>query len=148
MTPFELSSIVTCVVTGLYAGSMLTEAGVLVPYWRKMPPEEFLRLHHTLAPTLFRFFAPLTVLGTLLPALNVVFGSFALQSVSTYSWIAAVISLGVLSIYFGYFKPANQSFAEGSDGEEAANTLRAWTVWHYVRTLATMIVFSACVLAL
>ena len=121
---------------------------MLVPYWRKMPPEEFLRLHHTLAPTLFRFFAPLTVLGTLLPTLHAVIGTLALQTVSRYSWAAAVISLGVLAIYFGYFRPANQSFEEGSDGAEAANTLRTWTAWHYVRTVATSMVFLACVLAL
>ena len=148
MSIFELSSILTCVVTGVFAGSMLTEAGILVPYWRKMMPEEFLRLHHTMAPMLFRFFAPLTILGTLLPSVHVALGLLSGSALSDYSYLAAALSVAVLTLYFAFFKSANQSFADGTDPAQAAVTLKRWAFWHTIRTVGTITVFLFCTLAL
>ena len=120
---FETAALATCVFTGLYAGSMLTEAGILVPYWKKMDPGDFLRLHKTMAPMLFRFYAPLTVLGTISPSVVVLIGLLLGVSVSGFWWFAVATSLLVLSVYFLYFKAANESFENGTDPKQAAKTL-------------------------
>ncbi len=52
-------NLLTVVVLGLYAGSLLTEGMLLVPHWRSMEPENFFRLHGEFGPRLFRYFAPL-----------------------------------------------------------------------------------------
>ena len=49
--------ILATIILGLLAGSLLTEAAILVPYWRRMEPNDFLRLHGALGPGLFRYFA-------------------------------------------------------------------------------------------
>ena len=65
---------VATLVLGIYAGSLLTEGVVLVPYWRRMPHAEFMRLHGDVGPSLFRYFAPLTTAALLLSVVAAVRG--------------------------------------------------------------------------
>lgn len=37
----DILSIFSTLMLGLFAGSLLTEGGILVPYWKKMTPENF-----------------------------------------------------------------------------------------------------------
>ncbi len=148
MSIFELSGILSCLFTGLYAGSMLTEAGILVPYWKKMEPADFLRMHQTMAPSLFRFYAPLTVAGTLSPVVTLAVGLLAAEPITTWWWLAVVISLMVLGVYFGYFKSANKSFETGTSATAAAATLSTWATWHNGRTIGSVAAFLCCVVAL
>ena len=48
----EALQILTTAVIGIFAGSMLTEAILLVPYWRSMPAEDFFEAtsHHARSP--------------------------------------------------------------------------------------------------
>lgn len=62
----------TVIMTGLLAGALLTEAFILVPYWKKMPSIEFLRLHQTMSPSLFRYYVPLTVAGSAFPIITTI----------------------------------------------------------------------------
>jgi ribose/xylose/arabinose/galactoside ABC-type transport system permease subunit len=127
---------------GLLVGSLLTEAMILVPYWRSMEAKEFLRLHHTLGPRLFMYFAPLTIVATILPVLA------ALMPVilgETYHWLSlvpAIITLVMLTIYMGYFKGANESFKSATVGVEGlAEELTKWARWHWLRVFLGMAAF-------
>jgi len=60
----EILQLLSCMALGLLVGSLLTEAVILVPYWRAMDPQEFLDLHGTLEQQLYRYFAPLTIVAT------------------------------------------------------------------------------------
>ena len=51
---------------GMFAGSMLTEACVLVPYWRSLAPAEFLAWYGKNGRRLQGFFGPLTIITGLL----------------------------------------------------------------------------------
>jgi len=44
-------------VLGVFAGSLLTEALLLVPFFRSLPFDEFNRLHHEFGPRLYRYYA-------------------------------------------------------------------------------------------
>jgi len=48
---------------GVAAGAMLAEGAVLVPWWRSMPPEAFLRWYADNARRLFEFFGPLEIVS-------------------------------------------------------------------------------------
>jgi hypothetical protein len=56
----ETLTVLTTLVLGLFAGSLLTEALLLVPYFRSLRFEEFNRSHREFGPRLFRYYAPLT----------------------------------------------------------------------------------------
>lgn len=144
-----LLELVTAGVEGLFVGSLLTEAVILVPYWRKMKPDDFLRLHGSMGPQLFRYFAPLTVLATLLPVASVVAGVFT-RNPSTLYWLAsAALMASMMAIYFLYFRRANDSFKTGSVGPAGLPAeLARWAAWHWIRVAIGLAAFFFALLAL
>lgn len=138
---FDLNLVAT-VALGLFAGSLLTEGAVLVPYWRRMPHADFMRLHGDVGPSLFRYFAPLTTLAV---ALSVVVAvrEGVLWSGRT---VAAALCVGALLTFFAYFKRANAAFAAGTLSEsELGPELTRWSAWHWLRTVAVIGAFAAAV---
>lgn len=133
---FPVLELASSLSVGVLAGALLTEANVLVPYWRKMNPKDFLALHHQLGPSLFRFFAPFTIAGTMLPVVTLS-AAYLVGAVALFWWlIAATIGLTMLGLYFAYFKGANESFAAGAIKEQdLAAELARWAFWHQVRTI-------------
>ncbi len=132
----------TTLVLGLFAGSLLTEAMILVPYWRRMEPAEFLRLHGTLGPKLFRFFAPLTTSAVVLAVVTAVLVGF-----SNPAWLlTGVLSAIVLSIFFIYFRRANNRFATHTiTAQELPDELARWSAWHWLRTGILIIAFASSI---
>ena len=138
----DILYLISTLLIGLYAGSLLTEAMVLVPYWRKMDAAEFFRLHGTLGPKLFRYFAPLTTL-TVVSAIAVPL----LNQGKTLAWIiSAGLCAATLIIFFAYFKKANQSFAQHSLSDAALkDELTRWSRWHWLRTVLVIIAFGSSI---
>jgi uncharacterized membrane protein len=137
-------NLMATVFLGLYAGSLLTEAMILVPYWRKMPAEDFFRLHSELGPRLFRYFAPLTVV-TVFSAILV--GILSADKGNIYWSLSAILAASALFIFFIYFKKANKSFADHSlSANQLPLELKRWAVWHWIRTIAVIVAFATSVL--
>jgi hypothetical protein len=134
---------------GVFAGAMLTEGGVLVPYWRSLPPVEFLRWYAANAERLLGFFGPLTSVTAVL-ALAAALAS--LWEGHPGRWLALTasgLSLVVVATYFVYFHQANTSFATASIGTDAvAGELARWRAWHWTRTGLSMVAFAAALLSL
>jgi hypothetical protein len=145
----ELIQLASSFSLGLLVGSLLTEALILLPYWRAIDPEEFLNLHGSLGPRLYRYFAPLTILATVLPLLaaitSVIFGT----AFFNLSIAPAIIILVMLFIYIIYFKGANESFKTGSVGADGVSEeLRRWAKWHWVRVYLGLVAFFISLLIL
>ncbi|MEM7079778.1 MAG: hypothetical protein AAF513_14240 [Pseudomonadota bacterium] len=144
----EVFELCASVASGMLAGALLTEAFILVPYWKRLEVAEFLRLHPTLGPSLYRFFAPLTVTGTLLPIVAYVLVAFSSGEVFSAWLISAAAALTLLVLYFAFFRRANALFASTTDTQQAATTLAAWDKVHKVRTIVACMGFVAAVIAL
>lgn len=136
---FDALNILATLVVGLYAGSLLTEAMILVPYWRRMEPAEFFRLHGSLGPRLFRYYAPLTTFAVALAVMVAV-----LNHGENLAWtVTAGLCLAALAIFFLYFSKANRRFADHSLADERlAGELTRWASWHWLRTLLVIIAFA------
>jgi len=134
--------IASTLIVGLYAGSLLTEAQILVPYWRRMEPAEFFRLHGTLGPSLYTYFAPLTG-GAVACAVVAAIVSRG----DNLAWlITAALCFTALAIFFIYFKRANESFASHSLADaDLAGELSHWARWHWIRTILIIIAFGASI---
>lgn len=134
-TLFGVLALLSTLSSGVLAGALLTEAYVLLPYWRKMHPKDFLSLHHKMGPSLFRFFAPITVAGTLLPVATFI-AAILTGSKGIYGWgVSAAAGMAMLGIYFAYFKAANEGFASGAiSTEDLPAELSQWAYWHHIRT--------------
>jgi len=146
---FEALQFISVAVIGLLIGSLLTEAMVLVPYWRKMKPQEFLSLHNAMGPNLYRYFAPLTVLGTIIPIITGIYSLVLTPSSVGLSVVVALLTASMLGIYFIYFKGANESFETGSVGIEGVPAeLGRWAAWHWLRVVIGLIAFFLSIAAL
>lgn len=138
----DMLSILSTLMLGLFAGSLLTEGSILVPYWQRMPPEEFFRLHGTLGPKLFRYFAPLTII-TIVAAVIVA----AINGAANMPWnVSAVLCLVTFAIFFIYFRTANNRFATHDISDEALESeLVRWSNWHWLRTVLIIAAFGASI---
>lgn len=133
---------------GVFAGAMLTEGGVLVPFWRGLAAEEFLRWYAANAERLLAFFSPLTTIAGVL-ALIAAVGSFV-QGHPGRWWagVALVVMLGIIATFFVYFEAVNTRFATAAIPPDAVPAeLARWAAWHHARTVASMVAFSAALLA-
>jgi hypothetical protein len=133
----------------LFVGGLFTEAMVLVPMWRSLPPQEFFTLHAAHAHRLYAFFAPLTVSATLLSVVAAITSVAIDRSRSSASVVTAVLALVILSTYSLYFRRANASFAEASITHEALPAeLARWASWHWFRTAIGLVALASSLLAL
>src|SRR6186713_2141522 len=98
----------------LFTGALLTEAMVLVPMWRALQPQDFFALHAAHAHRLYTFFAPLTVIATLLAVVAATTSVATNRPQSSASVVAAVFAVAIISTYGLYFRRANARFAEAS----------------------------------
>lgn len=124
-----IASSITTSIIGVYAGSLLTEGAILVPYWRRMSAEDFFNKHGEMGPSLFKYFAPLTSLAVVLSILTAVF-------LGGRHVLAAALCAAALIIFFLYFKKANASFADHSlPNDKLKDELSKWAAWHWARTV-------------
>jgi len=134
---------------GIFAGAMLTEAGLLVPFWRSLEPAEFLAWYRANDQRLIDFFAPLTTVTVLLA---VAAGAVSIWEGHPGRWLsalAAALALATLASFFVYFRAANLSFATGTVGvTNVATELARWATWHWWRTGVSCVAFAAALLAL
>lgn len=143
----EILQLLSCLLLGLLVGSLLTEAVILVPYWRTMDASEFLRLHSTLGPKLFIYFAPLTIAATIAPVIAAIAAVALTASPYWISLVPAALVLLMLAIYFHYFQSANERFKTGSVGADGlATELERWAKWHWLRVALGLLAFIASLL--
>ncbi|MBL4671536.1 MAG: DUF1772 domain-containing protein [Arenicella sp.] len=134
--------ILTTLVIGLFAGSLLTEAIILVPYWRRMEPVEFFRLHGSLGPSLFRYYAPLTSAAVILAVT-----AAALAGASNVPWlISAGLCLITIAIFVIYFRAANNRFATHDiSSDKLGRELQNWSNWHWLRTSLVIVALGTSI---
>ncbi|MFC1236402.1 hypothetical protein [Vibrio sp. F74] len=113
-----------------------------------MPTEDFLKLHHTMAPSLYRYFAPLTVMGTIFPILACIFVSTPNRFVETAWFISAVSALLLLGFYLFFFRSANKTFSQTTDVAVAKPILEKWASMHTIRTWIAFVSFVSATVAI
>ncbi len=132
----ETLQILTSLFLGILVGSLLLEAMVFVPIWKKMDPKLFLDQHTDMSPIIYAYFNPITILGTLTP---IVTGIYIFLLEDNFAWlqlVPGIVGLTLLLIYYIYFKAANQSFFDGSVGIDGlSKELMRWGNWHWLRTI-------------
>jgi Anthrone oxygenase len=133
---------------GIFAGAMLTEGGVLVPFWRALPPEEFLRWYAANAQRLLRFFSPVTSAGALLAVLAAAASFFDGHPGRWWALLAAGLVLMIVTSFFVYFEHANARFAAATIAPtDVPAELARWSTWHNARTVLSLAALGAALLA-
>jgi hypothetical protein len=132
---------------GLAAGAMLAEGAVLVPWWRSLPAESFLRWYADNGARLFAFFGPLEIASAgLAVAAGVLYGRER-RGARRFFVCAAVLAVAVLGLFPVYFQEVNASFETGSIPlDRVPGELARWAVWHWGRTAIGLAAFASAVL--
>ena len=142
-------TVLAAVGLGLSAGALLAEGAVLVPFWRSLEPEEFLRWYRHHASLLLRFFGPLEVVPALLVVVAAAISRFDGRPGSAPLGLSSLLAVAVLLTFPLYFRSANQSFAGATlDAEKVGAELRRWSGWHWARTFVAIAAFVAALMAL
>jgi hypothetical protein len=135
--------------SGILAGAMLTEAGVLVPYWRALPPTEFLAWYAANHRRLFGFFAPVTAVAALSAVAAAVAAAWTQHPGRGFALLAAAVVIALAAMFPLYFQGVNDAFAAGTmPAADVPAALRRWDAWHQVRTVGTFVALAASLLAL
>ncbi|MGH1339707.1 MAG: hypothetical protein ACRBFS_26550 [Aureispira sp.] len=122
------------IILALFFGSQLVEAFILVPYWQRLAPAQFLEWYQEYGGLLKQFFTPLTITAVLLPLILWVGKWHQQQGALFFNGLTVILLLMVLSTYFLYFKATNTSFLQASISvEQVAATLLTWEKWHLGR---------------
>jgi hypothetical protein len=134
---------------GIFAGAMLTEGGVLVPFWRGLAPADFFAWYAANDRRLLRFFGPPTTVAALLAVLAAA-GAFVEGHPGRWcALLAAVLMLGALATFFVYFRAANAAFsARGIAPADLPAALARWAAWHRGRTVVAVLALAAALAAL
>ena len=145
----EVARIVSTASLGLFAGGMLTEGCVLVPYWRSLKPADFFEWYAANGRRLQGFFGPLTSVTALLALAA---GLLSLWEGHPGGWLAvlaAAVSLAVVATFLLYFQKANASFASASlRAEDVAAQLARWAKWHWWRTGLSFVALASAMMSL
>jgi Domain of unknown function (DUF1772) len=134
---------------GMFAGAMLTEGLVLVPYWRSLTPSEFFVWYKANDKRLLDFFGPLTSLTALFAIVAAFISLWQSHPSKWLGLVTAIISIVVISTFFLYFQKANASFATASlKADDVARELTRWATWHWWRTILSLVALILSMLSL
>ncbi len=146
---FEVVRFLSVASLGFFAGGMLTEGCVLVPYWRSLKPAEFLSWYAAHGHRLQGFFGPLTYVAGLLSLAAALVSPWEGHPSRWLTLLASVVMLAAVATFFLYFGKANASFATASLGvDEVAAELTRWAKWHWWRTSLSFVAFATAMMTL
>ena len=137
------AGVLAALALGIAAGAMLAEGAVLVPWWRSMPPEAFLRWYAENARRLLEFYGPLEIVGATLTLLAAVLHAPGRR------WFvgAALLALAILAAFPIYFRDANASMETGAIGiDRVSGELGRWAAWHWGRTMLGIIALALAIM--
>jgi len=124
---------------GVFAGTMLAEGFLLVPYWRSLPPSEFFAWYAANDRRLLSFFSPVTTAAAVLTLLAALASGWGGDPGRWSAIAASALMLGCVAVFFVHFESANASFSAASVPEaELPVALASWAAWHHARTAASL----------
>jgi hypothetical protein len=135
--------------SALFAGAMLTEGFVLLPYWRSLAAPDFFAWYQTNATRLVDFFGPITWLAGLATLATAIASTWTAHAGRWWSVAGAGLVLCAVATFFVYFERANASFVDAtlSAGELPA-ALERWGAWHWARTALSVAAVAVTAAAL
>lgn len=146
---FDFLRALSAATLGLFAGGMLTEACVLVPYWRSLKASEFLAWYGAQGHRLQGFFGPLTYAAGLVSLAAALISLWEQHPGRWYALVAACVVLAAVATFFVYFGKANASFAAaGLQIDAVTPELARWSRWHWGRTGLSFVAAAAALMAL
>jgi len=134
---------------GVFLGAQIAEGVLFVPYWKSLAAADYYKFHRALGKKIYQFFAPLTIIATIIPLSAVAYG-IATNGFEQLSLILmGVFTVIFFSTYYLYFKKANHQFTEETvTPEDLPAALKKWGHWHWTRIIFEALAFICAMLIL
>ena len=118
----------------LFIGTQITEAVILVPYWKSLNASKFYSYFTVNGPAIGTFYTVMTIIAVLIPLGILVFSRSKNQKVLLSTSLSVLFSLLVIVLYYSYFKRINQQFyATAFNIQQLPAILKRWELWHWIR---------------
>ena len=145
----SFASVLGVLLLGTTAGAMLAEGAILVPYWRSLAPADFFDWYAANASLLVDFYSPLEIASAVVALVCAILYSLQARPGARLWWVAAVLSILVIAMFFVYFKDANAGFLNRTITEDSLpNALVTWGRWQWARVGVGGAAFAASALAI
>jgi hypothetical protein len=145
----EILRVVSAGALGVFAGAMLTEGLVLVPFWRSLEADAFYTWYGENHQRLVGFFAPLTWVAATTALITAVTSVWTVHPARGQTVLAGILSLVAVALFPLYFKHANARFSAASLPAEALRgELARWARWHRIRSGVSLAALAAALGAL
>ncbi|MBB4000131.1 anthrone oxygenase family protein [Aureimonas pseudogalii] len=133
--PFQILAVVG---SAAFAGVMLAIALILGPFWRSLPPADFLTWFAANSGLIVRTI-PLVVGPTIFGLVGSIVLSWGDASIRNL-WLAALGCIAVLlGLTVAYFFPINATFNQGAIAvDDVPGQLDAWLAVHWVRIVLAL----------
>jgi len=146
---FEILICLSTGILGIFLGAQIAEGVLFVPYWKALPPKDFFELHQTYGKKIYQFFAPLTIVATILPLSTVLYGLYTDVQNQLSLILMGLFTALFFSTYFLYFKKANKMFANASiSHKQLPIELKKWGNWHWARIILEFIAFICSIVTI
>lgn len=133
---------------GIFVGSQITEGALLVPYWKTLSSAEFYAYYAMFGPTIGRFYTVLTITAVLIPVSISIYCFFNQSHALTHALVSSFFTFLCLSLFYVYFKEANQQFYESSfTAMKLKSALETWENWHWLRVFFEILSLIFLILA-
>lgn len=127
---------------GIFLGTQLAEACLIVPYWKKLSPDKFFDFYSSYGHKLHKFYAPLTIVATLSTLCTVTLFLLKGSEELVVLLVIGSATLTFFSTYFMFFKNANKRFSDKSiSNSDLPSELIRWGNWHWARVAFESIAF-------
>lgn len=118
-----------------FAGAMLMLYTALVPFWKQVPPAEFIEWFSNFSSGIQLTTGLLGFASIIFPIASV-FLVWKVHKSRLYWILSSVLVIGIMIITFAFFLDANSSFANKTiELNEVANTLNTWGNLHFIRII-------------
>lgn len=135
-------------VFSIFLGSQITEGCLLVPYWKSLSTSEFYDYYFEFGPNIGKYYSILTIIAALIPVCFSFFCFYKKSRALKYSLSSAFFAILVISLFYFYFKDANQQFyAKAFDSDQLKSELVTWGRWHWLRVVIESITLTLLIVA-
>lgn len=119
---------------GIFLGSQITEAVLLVPYWQSLSTADFYIYYQEFGPAIGRFYTFLTIIAALIPVgLSMYLFRTKTPGIG-FAVTSSVFAVLFVACFYIYFKSTNEMFYQSAlSSIELKNELIIWSNWHWGR---------------
>lgn len=137
------------VIFSFFLGSQITEAVILVPYWKSLSTSDFYSYYQNFGPSIGQFYTILTIVTAFIPIALAIYYFQSKASGLLFSIISALFAILFITCFYVYFKGTNELFYQSVLTEiELKNELITWGKWHWGRIVLEVFSLFFLILAL